>query len=301
MDQIRAMQVLVRTIELGSLSAAARELGTTQPTASKIVAQLERALQVRLVERTTTSIALTAAGSRFYEHAKRMLEDHAEAVAAARGLTEQPAGLLRINAPLGFGEMHLHRIARNFLAAYPKIQIELLLNDRYVDLVKEGVDLTIRLSGPLPPDVVARTLATSERFLAASRQYVASHPKIRSLADLQNHEFIRFGWLSSGSKLEMVGPTGAQTVLMPGRYSVNSALSIRDFIRTGGGVSMAPGWLMQDLIDDGTVIRVLPRWKAQGHELRVIYPTRRYQPVRTRVFMNFLSTALLDIPGFTVS
>jgi DNA-binding transcriptional LysR family regulator len=179
MDAIRSMQTFVRAVELGTLSAVAREQAMTQPTTSKHIAGLEKALGVRLLERSTTRLVTTDEGRRFYERAKRVLEEYDEAVADARGLTQTPAGLLRVNAPLALGELRLSALVLEFLARYPGIEIELILNDRFVDLSEEGVDLALRLGGPLPLSVVARRIAVSSRCLVCAPAYLLGRPKIR--------------------------------------------------------------------------------------------------------------------------
>jgi DNA-binding transcriptional LysR family regulator len=299
MDSIRSMRSLVRAVELGSLSAVAREEGTSQPTVSKTIAGLERELGVRLLERTTTSLALTDQGRRFYERSKRVLEEYAEAVADAQGLTEKPAGFLRVNAPVGLGELRLNEIVLRFLDEYPDIDIELILNDRFVDLVEEGVDVAVRLGGALPPNVVARKVASAERIVVAAPGYLQGKPKLRRPEDLAKLNYIRFAWLASGAKLELIGPQGTTTITTRGRYRVNSSMAIRDSLRQGVGVGIAPTWLVQDLLDSGDLVRVLPKWRASPHELHLVYPSRRYQPLRARVFMQWLAQGLVQAPGFS--
>lgn len=301
MDTLRGMQVLMRTIDLGSLSAAARELGTSQPTVSKIVGALERELAVRLVERTTTKLTPTEAGLRFYKHAKHILEEYAEARADARGMNKKVAGLLRVNAPLGFGELHLNAIAQRFIALHPEVEFELILNDRFIDLVEEGVDLAIRLGGQLPLNAVARTLATSPRYFVASPNYLKQHGAIRRIQDLGKHQFIRFAWLATGSTVEVTGPDGPRKVELRSRFSINSALSIRQAACDGIGLAMTPAWLVQDLIDNGTLVHVLPRWQAPSQTLCVVYPSRRYQPMRARAFMQFLESELSAVMGLALA
>lgn len=300
MDSLRGMQIMVRAVELGSLSAAARELGVTQPTVSKVVAGLERQLAVRLIERTTTRFTPTEAGMRFYERAKNILEEFAEACADARGSNAEMAGLLRVNAPLGLGQMHLDRIVQRFVRLHPQVEVELVLNDRFVDLVEEGVDLAVRLGGVLPPSAVARDLATSERFIVASPDYLQRHAAIHHIGDLAMHEFVRFAWLESGATVELLGPDGPRRVALKGRYSINSALSIRQAVCDGSGLAMAPAWLVQDLLDGGQLVRVLPGWRAADHTLRLVYPSRRYQPVRVRAFMHYLESEIASVPGLAV-
>ncbi|MBW8808376.1 MAG: LysR family transcriptional regulator [Lysobacter sp.] len=297
MDTLRGMRTFVRAVELGSLSAVARELQTTQPTVSKTVAALELELGVRLLQRSTTHLAPTEQGKRFYERARRVLEDYGEAVANARGLTETPAGLLRVSAPVSIGVLRLNRLVQEFLASYPQIEIELILNDRYVDLVEEGMDAALRLGANLPPNAVARRIALSPRGLVASQAYLRAHAPIETPQDVLGHNYLRFAWASES--VELHGPEGeVQRLQANGRYRINNSLGIRESFLIGAGIGVAPAWLVQDLIDSGELSWVLPQWRASAHEVYLLYPARRYLPVRTRVFLEFLRERLLGLPGF---
>jgi DNA-binding transcriptional LysR family regulator len=159
MDTLRALSAFVHSVELGSLSGAARALATTQPTISKLVAGLERSLGVRLLRRTATGLSLTEEGQRFHERARRVLEDYGDAVADAREQVQQPQGLLRVSAPVTMGQRHLNAMAVEFLRLYPDIELELVLDDRFVDPREERIDVSLRVGGLLPPDLVARTWA----------------------------------------------------------------------------------------------------------------------------------------------
>ncbi|MFQ6310875.1 LysR family transcriptional regulator [Lysobacter capsici] len=297
MDTLRGMRTFVRAVELGSLSAVARELQTTQPTVSKTVAALEQELGVRLLQRSTTHLAPTEQGRRFYERARRVLEEYGEAVADARGLTETPAGLLRVSAPVSIGVLRLNRLVQEFLASYPQIEIELILNDRYVDLVEEGMDAALRLGANLPPNAVARRIALSPRGLVASQAYLRAHPPIDTPQDVLSHNYLRFAWASES--VELQGPNGeVQRLQANGRYRINNSLGIRESFLIGAGVGLAPAWLVQDLIDSDELSWVLPQWRASAHEVYLLYPARRYLPLRTRVFLEFLRERLLELPGF---
>ncbi|MBX9402094.1 LysR family transcriptional regulator [Lysobacter sp. BMK333-48F3] len=296
MDTLRGLQTFVRAVELGSLSAVARELGTTQPTVSKTVAALEQELGVRLLQRSTTHLAPTEQGRRFYERARRVLEEYGEAVADARGLSETPAGLLRVAAPVSVGVLRLNRLVQEFLALHPQVEVELILNDRYVDLVEEGMDLALRIGANLPPNAVARRVAISPRGLVASREYLARHAPILSPGDTAAHDYLRFAW--AGDTYTLHGPGGETAVLRgDGRYRINNSLGIRESFLLGSGIGLAPAWLVQDLVDEGRLQWILPQWRASAHELYLLYPARRYLPVRTRALLEFLSERLPLLPG----
>ncbi|MBB1594148.1 LysR family transcriptional regulator [Achromobacter sp. UMC46] len=297
MDTLRAMRAFVRAVELGTLSAAAREQGLTQPALSKIVAALEKDLNVRLLERSTTRVVPTDQGKRFYERANRVLEEYAEAVADARGQTEQPAGFLRVNAPVALGQFRLNALIRDFLDAYPDIQVELILNDRFVDLVEEGVDVALRLGGDLPPNAIARKIAVSPRHLVAAPSYLARHGKPRTPDDLSTHDYVRFAWLPAGDTLELHQGSARASVQTQGRYRVNNALAIRETLAMGAGVGLCPDWLVQDLVAGGQLLRVLPKWSGAPQEAFLIYPSRRYQALRARLLIQFLADRLPTQPG----
>lgn len=299
MNSLKAMHCFVRAIELGSLSSAARELGTTQPTASKLVAALEKQLGTRLLTRGTSGLTPTEQGKRFYEHTKRILEEYNEAVADVRGLSERPEGLLRINAPVSLGVLRLNALLLAFMEQYPDIEVELMLNDRFVDLTEENVDLALRLGGGLPPNVIARRIATSPRYLVASPEYLRKHSPLSHPAQLREHNFLRFAWLTSGDQLELSGPDGERaSVTAQGRYRANSSLAIRDGLLLGAGLCITPAWLVSDLLETGQLVRVLPDWNGPANEAFLLYPERRYRPLRARLLTQYLAERIVQLPGF---
>jgi len=301
MDTIRSLRCFVRAVELGSLSAVAREESTTQPTISKLMAALERELGVRLLERSTTSLQATPQGMRFYQRALGVLAEYQDAVAEARGQTETPAGLIRVNAPAAFGQFRLNAMLAPFLAQYPQVQIELILDDRMVDLVKEGVDIALRQGRELPPDAIARLAGTSPRQLIASPSYLRTHGKPKQPQDLKRHDYIRFAWLSDGDLLTLHKGEHTETVQTRGRYRVNNALAIRESLAAGGGIGLCPLWLVQDLLDDGTLTRVLPQWHGHPQPLHLLSPSRRYQPLRARLLLDYLAAQIALLPGYNAT
>lgn len=291
------MRTFVRTLELGSLSAAARESGTTQPTVSKLLAQLEQDLAVRLFERSTRGLSPTEQGQQFYRDSKLVLEQFDAAVSAVQGMDGKPSGVLRINAPVALGQYRLNAIVQQFLAAHPAIEIELILNDRFVDLVEEGVDIAFRLGGALPQDAVGRHLATIPRMLVASSAYLAAHGTPATPQELAAHDFVRFAWTPGNALLLTREGEGVQ-VSTPSRYRVNNALAIREALALGSGIGICPEWLVRDLLDRGELVRVLPDWSASPQDLYLLYPSRRFQPLRARLFIEFAVERIRSLPGF---
>lgn len=297
MDTLRAMRTFIRTLELGSLSAAARESGTTQPTVSKLLAQLEGELGVRLFERSTRGLSPTVQGQQFYRDAKLVLEQYDGAVSALQGMTGKPSGRLRINAPVALGQYRLNAIVQEFLAVHPAIDIELILDDRFVDLVEEGVDIAFRLGGVLPPDAFGRHLATIPRMLVAAPAYLARRGTPATPQDLAPHDFVRFAW-TPGNVLALFRDGEETRVPTSSRYRVNNALAIREALSLGSGIGLCPEWLVRDLLDRGELVRVLPGWSAASQDLTLLYPSRRFQPLRARLFIDFAAERIRSLPGF---
>jgi DNA-binding transcriptional LysR family regulator len=297
MDTLRAMRIFVRAVELGSLSLAAREFQTTQPTVSKLLAQLERQLSVRLVERSTRGLHPTGQGQRFYGDAKLVIEQFDAAVGSVQGMATRASGFLRINAPVGLGQYHVNAMVQRFLADNPEIDIELILNDRFVDLVEEGIDVALRLGGALPPDAIGRHLARVPRFLVASPSYLAQRDTPTTPAELARHEVVRFAW-TPGQTLDLWRGTEQNRVPIAGRFRVNNALAIREAVASGAGIGLCPEWLVRDLLDNGRLVRVLAQWTAQPQDLYLLYPSRQYQPLRTQMFIDFVSAQFAGLRGF---
>ncbi|KQN75830.1 LysR family transcriptional regulator [Duganella sp. Leaf61] len=298
MDTMRSLRCFVRAVELGSLTAVAREQGTTQPTVSKLVAALERDLGVRLLERSTTSLHPTPDGLRFYQRALGVLAQYQEAVAEARGQTETASGLIRVNAPAAFGQFRLNALLASFMAAHPQVDIELILDDRMVDLVRDGVDIAVRQGTELPPDAVARAVGISSRQLVAAPAYLHARGSPQQLQDLANHDYIRFAWLAEGDTVTLHHGDEKVSLITHGRLCVNHALAIRDSLVAGGGIGLCPLWLVQDMLDSGALVRVLAPWEGAPQPMHLLSPTRRYQPVRARLLLDYLEQQIRDLPGF---
>ena len=298
MDTLDAMATFVRAVDLGSLTASARERHTTQPTVSKAIAALERHVGVRLLDRSTARLVPTEEGQRFLDHARRMLELQAEAIDTARGQVRAPSGLLRLQAPLALGHLRVNGWLLDFLRDRPALQAELRLDDRFVDLAEDGVDAALRLGGTPPPHVVARRVGVSRRGIVASPAYLAGAPRIRRPDDLSAHGLLRFNAAAAFDVLTLTGPRGATaTVSISGRYRVVSSLAIREALVRGAGPGLAPDWLVQDLLETGDLVRVLPAWHGDPQHAWLLMPALRYRPARARLLVDALVAAVPARPG----
>ncbi len=287
MDKLRAMSAFVRVAELGSLSAAARSLSTTQPTVSKLIAALESSLEVRLLERGAARAALTDEGMRFVESARRLLEDYDEAVADLDLRKREPRGLVRIAAPVVLGELKLNLLMLRALKQYPELQIDLVLEDRFVDPVQERFDLIVRIGGVLPPDLVARELATWPRYIVASPDYIKRHGRPRTLEDLSRHQFLRYpNW--TGDVLTLSSARGSTKLQVVTRYSINHAVALLDAVREGAGIAFQPCWMVNELLKRKELVRLLPEWSGPTQTVYLMSPARRRQAMRIQVIKDTL-------------
>lgn len=299
MDTLRTLEAFVHSVELGSLSGAARALGTTQPTISKLVAQLEHSLGVRLLRRNAAGLSLTDEGQRFHERARRMLEDYDDAVANAREGVQQPRGLLRVSAPVTLGQRHLNAMAVEFLTLYPDIELDLLLDDRFVDPLEERIDVSLRLGGALPQNLVARHLGTWPRVLVASPAYLAARGKPSTPRELLVHDYLRYAAGDEGVLLH--GPDGLLAVPVRSRYRVNNAVALLDSVLDGAGISLQPTWMVADLLARGRLIRVLAHHTGPEQKAHLLYAPRRHQPLRVRVLVDFLAERVARLPGADIA
>jgi len=287
MDRLRAMNAFVRVADLGSLSAAARSLSTTQPTVSKLIAALERSLEVRLLERGASRATLTDEGVRFLESARRLLEDYDEAVADLDLRTREPRGLVRIAAPMALGELRLNTLMLSALQQYPELRIDLVLEDRFVDPVQERIDLTVRIGGVLPSDLVARELATWPRYIVASPDYIRRHGRPRTLDALSRHPFLRYpNW--TGDELTLSSARGVAKLPVVTRYSINHAVALLDAVRAGAGIAFQPCWMINDLLQRKELVRLLPAWSGPAQTVYLMYPGHRRQAMRVQVMKDML-------------
>lgn len=288
------MAAFVRAADLGSLSAAARSLATTQPTISKQVVALEHALGVRLLQRGPARVTLTEEGTRFLEGARRLLEDYEEAVADLDQGTQQAQGRVRIAAPVALGELRLNALMLRILELHPRLKVDLILEDRFVDPVEERFDLAVRIGSTLPQDLVARQLAVWPRYIVASPAYVERHGRPRKVEDLARHGFLRYP-LGEEDSATLDGPDGSVTIALNTRYRINSAVALLDAVKAGAGIAFQPSWMVNDLLQRKELVRLLPRWTGPAQTVYLVYPPRRRQPMRVRVVLDLLAAEIAGL------
>lgn len=291
MDKTQEMASFVAVVEAGSFVAAAEALGLSKAAVSRHVGDLERRLGARLLHRTTRRLSLTDDGQRFHARARDLLAaiDEAESEIASR--SGEPAGRLRINAPLTFGVMHLAQLWGRFAARHPKVSLEIDLSDRVVDLVEEGYDLAVRITNLPNSQLVSRTLASSRMVLCASPAYLARHGAPAQPADLSTHQVISYSYWSTRDEWSFTGPEGEVRVRTHPRIHANNGDTCRAAALDGQGIILQPDFLVGEDLRRGTLVELLPDHASLTIGIHAVYPSRKYLPIKTRRMVDFLAEA----------
>jgi DNA-binding transcriptional LysR family regulator len=283
-DRLALMTSFVRAVETGSFSAVARELGTTQPNISRHIASLEQHLGTRLLHRSTRKLTPTPEGERYYADTRRLLDAIAEAESDVRG-QEIPSGVLRVACPTLLGRTYLLPRVKTFLNRYPKVELDLQIGDRFIDLIEEGVDVAIRIGALKDSALKARRIGTVERVCVATRDYIARHGMPKVPTDLKKHDCILYTLLSSGN----VWAFKDRDVAVHGRFRVNTPDGIRTATLDGLGIAYAPVGLFEDALLDGRLQLLLQDYPGPPTPIQLIYPERRLLSQRAKVFMDFVA------------
>ena len=291
MDRLASMQTFVRVVDTGSFSAAARQLNIGQPAVSKSIAQLEDWLGVRLLVRSTRGLAVTEAGQRYYERARRSIEEADEAELAARGEGAGLVGTVRVSAATTFARLHIVPHLPAFLAQHPGLEIDLILDDRVIDLVEESIDVCLRM-GALPDSALtARKLATANRVVLATPHYLTRAGTPQTPADLAAHEAVVYSQGRSGVwEFERGG--SAISVAVKGRLRVSSAEGLRAAVLADIGLTIASTWMFTPELESGAVVPVLTAWTLPPIDLWAIYPTGRLASAKARALVDFVQQTL---------
>lgn len=292
MDRFLLMHSFARAVETGSFSAVARELGTGQPNVSRHIAALEQHLGTRLLHRSTRKLTLTPEGERYYTEARRVLDAVSEAESNARG-EDLPAGLLRVACPTALGRRHMLPLVKTLLQRYPKLDLDLQIGDRFIDLVEEGVDLAIRIGTLKDSALKARRIGTAERVCVASLAYLTEHPAPRVPQDLAQHDCVLYSLSSSGNS--WVFRDGE--VAVSGRFKVNTPDGVYRAALDGLGVAYSPVWLFEKALLDGLVLPLLLDHLGPPIPIHIVYPAKRLLPRRASVFMDFIAEAFKRDPA----
>ena len=290
MDRLGAIEAFVKVSETQSFSEAARRLRSSKSVVSRHVSTLESELGARLFHRTTRSLTLTEAGRSYLEHASRILADLEDAKRSVSQLQSAPRGQLRVNAPMSFGLLHLTPALPEFLTRYADIEVDLTLNDRFVDLVDEGFDLAVRIGNLEDSSLVARKLAPIRRVVCASPAYLKAHGVPATPDDLKQHECLYYSNVALSHEWRFVRDNGRPwTVEVRGRLSANNGDALKAAVLRGLGLAILPTFIAGDDLRAGALVTVLDKFIAQDMTVNAVYPHSRHLSPKVRAFIDFLA------------
>jgi DNA-binding transcriptional LysR family regulator len=292
MNKLATMDAFVRVVDTGSFSSAARHLQLGQPSVSKAVSALEERLGVRLLLRSTHGLSLTEAGRSFYFHAKRSLAEAEEAESAARGSAAALSGRIRVSAAVTFSRLHIIPHLGTFLSAHPDLNVEIMLDDRDVDLIEGGIDVAIRLGHLTDSTFTARKIAQCRRFVLATPEYLDRVGEPRAPGDLSALEGVVYDVRGGGSNWKFSNTSEHITVELRGRIRINAAEGIRAAVLAHLGYTIASEWMFSPEIQSGAVKAVLLDWELPAIELWAVFPTGRRVNARARAFVHFIEEHL---------
>ena len=287
MNEFGAIPVFVAVVENDGFSAASRALGISKSAVSKRINQLEDHLGVRLLHRTTRKLSLTEAGERYFEHATQALTAAGQAEDAVTELQGEPQGKLKISSPMSFGRLHVAPLIPIFMKRYPKILIDLVMDDRNIDLVAEGFDLAIR-SGDMPAStLIARKLAPLRQVLCASPDYIDRYGMPVTPSELSERNCILFSYSGDANEWTLNKVGKSEAVLVSGSYRVNNSEAILVALREGIGIGRLPTFVAGPDLREGNLLRILESYHIPDHTFYAVFPERQYLPAKVRAFLNF--------------
>lgn len=296
-DRVELMRTFVRIVETGSLSAAARQLSTTQATVSRRLQSLETLLGARLLLRTTHATRLTDDGERCYQHARRVIDSWLALEDEVGQAEDEPVGVLRVRAPHAFGQEQLLKPLTEFLQRYPQLSVEWMLNDKSVDFLSDNIDCAIRVGAEVDPATVSVQLAEVPRSIVASPALLARFPKVSKPEDLQALPWIAISTFYQRHVELFDGAAQPTRIAITPRLSTDSLYVARNTALTGLGVALVSSWTVKEDIQEGRLIPLLPEWQPTALPVHLVYPWSRYYPARLRRFLEMMKHVMPGIAG----
>lgn len=290
MDRLSEMEAFVCVVDQGGFTDAARKLGMSKSAISKHVSALETRLGARLLNRTTRRVSPTEIGLAYYDRASMVLSGAAEADEMVNAMQSAPRGALRVSVPVSFGISQVSGLVGEFLLDYPEISLNLVLDDRFVELVAEGFDMAIRIGRLSDSSLRARKLGESRVVIVAAPSYLETHGTPDRLEDLGNHMLLHYSNLSTGNFWSLRGRNGEERqIRVGGRLTANNGESLRKAAESGLGIALLPTFILGDAIKRGDLVELLPGSDAENLGIYAVYPPGRYIQPKLRAFIDFLA------------
>jgi len=291
MDKFQEMRTFAAVIEAGSFVGAADTLGMSKPAVSRYIADLEARLGVRLLHRTTRKLSLTDEGELFHERCQELLAGLDEAEAEITSRSSEATGVLKINAPLSFGILHLADLWGEFSARHPRVKLDITLADRVVDLIEEGYDLAIRIAALPSSTLISRQLASTRMVLCAAPAYLQRAGTPTHPSELTQHTVLAYSYLSTNDVWRFHGPDGEVSVKTHPVLTTNNGDTCRAVALQGHGIILQPSFIVGNDLASGALVEVLPEYRSIELGIYAVYPTRRHVAPKVRVMIDFLREA----------
>jgi len=289
MDRFESMRAFTKVVQEGGFAAAARAMGLSRSVVNKAVINLENELGAQLLRRSTRQVTTTDTGIAFYERAVAILDELEQAVLAVKELQEHPTGNLRVNAPMSFGTLHLAPLVGDFMARYPDVHVELVLNDRFVDPIEEGFDVTIRIGEEVySTSLIAREIANSKRVLCASPGYLEQCGEPLDPVELKDHRCLHYGYLGSGSQWKLNGPTGEHSYAINCIMWSNNGETLREAAIADQGIALLPTFIVGQALQNNELQTILTEFASPATNLCALYPRHRHLSSKVRLFVDAL-------------
>ncbi|MEM7470662.1 MAG: LysR family transcriptional regulator [Pseudomonadota bacterium] len=295
MDRLTEMEAFATVVDQGGFTDAARKMGISKSAVSKHVSSLESRLGARLLNRTTRRVSPTEIGLAYYDRARRVLNDAGEADALVSSMQSAPSGLLRISVATDFGVNHMSPILGDFLADFPDITVNMVLNNRYVELISEGFDLAIRIGEMEDSSLRARKLTETTKRLIAAPGYFEQYGRPEKIDDLNDHKLLHYSNQSAGNVWKLTAPSGEKRqVRTQGWLTVNDGQSLLNACVSGLGIAYLPSFLYADALTEGLVEEAMPGLPTEAQGIYAVYPPGRYTQPKVRTFIDFLVEAFKE-------
>ncbi len=289
MDKFESLRAFTQVVEAGGFAAAARKMGMSRSQVNKLVIALENDLGVQLLHRSTRVVTPTDTGLAFNERCLEILERLSEAEQSVIRAQDEPRGRLKVNAPMTFGTLHLGSALTDFLSQYPALQLQLTLNDRFVDPIEEGFDLTVRIAEPqVSASLVSHPLAPVQRSLYAAPSYLETHGTPVDPGELRHHSCLHYGQLVVEDEWTLNGPNGKRAIAVNGVLCSNNGEVLRDAAVRGLGIALLPLFIAGQALQRGALSVVLPDYQPSDLSIAAIYPVNRHLSTKVRLLVDFL-------------
>jgi DNA-binding transcriptional LysR family regulator len=296
MDRLEAMNAFAKVVAHGSYAEAARELGLTRSAVSKAVMELEQLLGARLLDRTTRRVSPTEAGRAYYERCLDIVAFVEEAELQVSRLHDEPRGVLKINGPMSFGALYLGPAIADFMAAYADLKVELTLNDRFIDPIEEGFDVTVRIATLADSSLIARKLAPARRVLVAAPEYLTRNGEPREPDDLLHHRCLNFGHTSTLQRWQLTHNGKSISVPITSALCSNNGDVLKVAALEGQGITELPTFLVGPDIKGGRLRVVMPDYPPTELGIYALYAPNRFLAAKSRLLIDFLVERFGDKP-----